>query len=89
MFLIFGFTVGLQKSYDLRHVSYNWFQKKIRKAWRDWRYKLRKKYIKGKDIAQVRASPTPDFVKPEDWHVFIDISTTPEFEVCIYLQKIC
>lgn len=76
--------VGCQGSYDLRHVSDDWFQKKIRKAWRDRRFSLRKKYIKGKDVAEVKAGKTPDFVTVEDWHKFIDITYTPEFQVGIY-----
>ncbi|PIA27682.1 hypothetical protein AQUCO_07600091v1 [Aquilegia coerulea] len=53
----------------------------VKPAWSRYKNELRKKYIKDKDPATVKASSPSPFVTNEDWSRFVDMCTSAEYKV--------
>lgn len=71
---------GLSENFCFELYQCLMVDKKIRKSLRDKNF-IRRNYILGKLVWKGKEEKTPLFVTIEDWHKFIDMSTTIKFEI--------
>ncbi|KAF6143499.1 hypothetical protein GIB67_029668 [Kingdonia uniflora] len=72
-------TAELELTFDLRRVANFSILWRINDAWKRHKFRLNKKYIKGKDPAKVKATPPP-FVPKEVWVEFVDMCNSDAFQ---------
>ncbi|KAF6134306.1 hypothetical protein GIB67_035667 [Kingdonia uniflora] len=69
----------LELTFDLRRVANFSIMRRMNDAWKRYKSRLNKKYIKGKDPAKVKATPPP-FVPKEVWVEFVDMCNSDAFQ---------
>ncbi|KAF6157044.1 hypothetical protein GIB67_041505, partial [Kingdonia uniflora] len=66
-------------TFNLRHAANFSILRHINNTWKRYKSRLNKKYIKGKDPANVKATP-PLFVPKEVWVEFVDMCNSDAFQ---------
>ncbi|KAF6170218.1 hypothetical protein GIB67_038751 [Kingdonia uniflora] len=69
----------LELTFDLRRVANFSIIRRMNDAWKRHKSRLNKKYIKGKDLAKVKATPPP-FVPKKVWVEFLDMCNSYAFQ---------